>query len=403
MVNGSDLSFLPPETARVTELVSSTATLCAATRGSVFSPLPAMETRSHVFQPGAAVDQAFFATKCSASGFYMEWAPSSQGNITGYSNFNQKQEQLPLTREAGWDIRRFSDVLRDGIMVHAKELEVAKVLINGKLICSYFHGLGGVKVAEDDPSASNDNHEVEFLLPLLQDEYIKACSQKEVLGILHFRGSVYSHAYLNSKEPVSQALVDIKEDIIRSLQSRLDIMCDEADRKVEHVSCDGLETNSRVSSDKPDSHFDIQVQRDKSLSFGDLMTENNATYHFLEECLFHGWRAHIYVIISCHPRQWSVLGDHCIELMLIEVPADASKIMEPESEAPSVIASTSRTFWGIATDCSSTAMLDSSVSKSWEIGRDRHLKSTDFKSVVAVLVLILSILTGLVFYIIGRV
>ncbi|KAL6511613.1 hypothetical protein OROGR_021210 [Orobanche gracilis] len=320
---------------------------------------------------------------------------------------------LPLTREAGWDIRRFSDVLRDEIMVHAKELAVAKVLINGKLVLCRLDSSGSKHsqlsdinasehVAEDVPSASNDIHEVEFLLPLFEDEYIEACSQKEVLGILHFRGSVYSHAYLNSKEPVSQALVDIKEDIIRSLQSRLDIMCDEADRKIEHVSCDGLETNSRVSSDKPDPHFDIQVQR-KTMQY--IISSKNV-------CSVAG--GHIFmrlypvirdngVSIKVGAQVMLVLGDHCIEMMLIEVPADASKIMEPESEAPSVIPSASRTFWGIATDCSSTAMLDSSVSKTWDIGRVRHLKSTDFKSIVAVLVLILSILTGLVFYIIGRV
>lgn len=38
----------------------------------------------------------------------------------------------------------------------------------------------------------------------------KACSQKEVVGILVFSGCVCSFACLNSKEPLSQALADIK-------------------------------------------------------------------------------------------------------------------------------------------------------------------------------------------------
>jgi hypothetical protein len=38
----------------------------------------------------------------------------------------------------------------------------------------------------------------------------KACSQKDVLGVLAFNGSVCSFAYLNPKEPISQAVSDIK-------------------------------------------------------------------------------------------------------------------------------------------------------------------------------------------------
>lgn len=38
----------------------------------------------------------------------------------------------------------------------------------------------------------------------------KACSQKVVLGVLAFNGSVCSFAYLNPKEPISQAVSDIK-------------------------------------------------------------------------------------------------------------------------------------------------------------------------------------------------
>lgn len=40
--------------------------------------------------------------------------------------------------------------------------------------------------------------------------FCKACSQKEVVGILVFSGSVCSFACLNPKEPISQALADIK-------------------------------------------------------------------------------------------------------------------------------------------------------------------------------------------------
>lgn len=38
----------------------------------------------------------------------------------------------------------------------------------------------------------------------------KACSQKEAVGVLALSGSVCSFAFLNPKEPISQAVADIK-------------------------------------------------------------------------------------------------------------------------------------------------------------------------------------------------
>ena len=97
----------------------------------------------------------------------------------------------------------------------------------------------------DEPCLSDGLHEVELLLPFMKDASVegmlalplilshinlfdlsapkililmficlsifgKACSQKEVVGILVFSGSVCSFACLNPKEPISQALADIK-------------------------------------------------------------------------------------------------------------------------------------------------------------------------------------------------
>lgn len=90
-------------------------------------------------------------------------------------------------------------------------------------------------------------HDVELLLPLLNDSYAKGelaksgflkffcwlnifsllaltsnysvmfckvCSQNDVIGLLVFSGSVCSFAYLNSKEPISQAVSEIKVFIL---------------------------------------------------------------------------------------------------------------------------------------------------------------------------------------------
>lgn len=101
-------------------------------------------------------------------------------------------------------------------------------------------------MVEDEPCTSDVLHEVELLLPFMKDAYaeglptlifvptktvlpyvltilyalvlctkyfsfsIVGCNQKDVSGILLFHGSVCSFSYLNSKEPISQAVADIK-------------------------------------------------------------------------------------------------------------------------------------------------------------------------------------------------
>ncbi|KAL3845749.1 hypothetical protein ACJIZ3_003152 [Penstemon smallii] len=284
--------------------------------------------------------------------------------------------RLPIAHEDGLNAKRFADVLRDEIMIHAKELTSAKALINGKLM------------TEDEQCVSDDFHEVEFLLPLMQDKYVEACNQKEVLGILLFSGSVCSLAYLNSKEPISQSLVDIKEDIIRSLQSRLEIMCDEADTKLESVIDGGQETNSHVPTEKPVAHFDLQEQRIQcNLSF--------------PRRVLVPWLEGTYICDYVQSSETiEVLKDHCVELMSMEVPTDASEILEPESEAPTVMmASTAKAFWDIATDCSSEAKPDKSLSnKTRENANEKSAKPSDFQTVLAILVLVISAILGIVLY-----
>ncbi|XP_057794220.1 uncharacterized protein LOC131010624 [Salvia miltiorrhiza] len=273
--------------------------------------------------------------------------------------------RLPIPHDDGSDIKIFSDALRNEVMVCAKELKGVKALIDGKL------------VAGDDLSLTDDFHEVEFLLPFMQDKYLEACSQKEVLGVLLLRGSVCSLAYLNSKEPVSQALVDIKEDIIRSLQSRLDIMCDEAERDIESVTGGDQGTNS-LSYEEPIANFDLQAQRKQcNLSF--------------PRRVFVPWLEGAYICDYIQSKETlEVLKDHCVELMSVEFPTDSSEILEPESEAPVVIASTAKTFWNVATNHSSAANLDTSVSKAKKTGNGRPAKTADFVVLFAIFVLLIA-------------
>ncbi|XP_027354017.1 protein odr-4 homolog isoform X2 [Abrus precatorius] len=159
-------------------------------------------------------------------------------------NFNLR---LPVLHDSVSKFQTLSDILRHAISVHAKELTGAKALIDGKL------------VVESEPCSSEGLHEVELLLPFLNNSFVEACSQRDVVGILSFSGSICSFAYLNSKEPISQAVADIKGDIIASLQSRLDIICDEADGD----SGNNHDVGSQVSdeSEKPVPQLVLQLLR----------------------------------------------------------------------------------------------------------------------------------------------
>ncbi|KAG6400404.1 hypothetical protein SASPL_137235 [Salvia splendens] len=282
--------------------------------------------------------------------------------------------RFPIPRDDGSDIKIFSDALRNEIMVCAKELKGVKALIDGKL------------VAGDDLSLTDGFHEVEFLLPFMQDKYLEACNEKAVLGVLLLRGSVCSLSYLNSKEPVSQALVDIKEDIIRSLLSRLDIMCDEAERDIESVNGGDQGTNS-LSSEEHIANFDLQAQRKQcNLSF--------------PRRVFVPWLDGAYICDYIQSKETlEVLKDHCVELMSVEFPTDSSEILEPESEAPAVIASTGKTFWNIATDHSSPLDPHTSVSKTRKTGNGRPAKTADFVVLFAIFFLLVAIV---VFNITGK-
>ncbi|KAG8377406.1 hypothetical protein BUALT_Bualt08G0029700 [Buddleja alternifolia] len=423
--------------------------------------------------------------------------------------------RLPVAHEDGLDVKGFADVLRGEITILNKELTGAHALINGKL------------VIEDELCILEDFNDVEFLLPLLQDKYVEACSQKEVLGVVSISGSVCSLTYLNSKEPTSQALMDIKGDIIRSLQSRLEIISDDADRELEPVADGGQETNSKTLSDKPVSRFDRQAQRKQcNLSFprrvfipwlegtyicdyiqssetmemvvsngvavgaategmvkllagscvldavgvsanGDvggaagfnvnaqrlkaifqrlspvrhipvdqtrppellhdpahpqtgfrgskpclalvplkaLLCRNSIPLDLKLRGLFTAWKGLIRQrqvgikrregIYGKDPNPYprvEVVKDHCVELMSIEVPSDASEILEPETEAHNVIASTTKSFWDTATGISSNNSVRGSTN-------EKPTKATDFNPTIPILVLVLSVIVGLVCYI----
>ncbi|KAF5455929.1 hypothetical protein F2P56_025455 [Juglans regia] len=288
-------------------------------------------------------------------------------------NFNLR---LPICHESESNVQTLSDVLRQGISHHAKELKDAKAIIDGNL------------VVRDEPCTFYGVHEVELLLPFMKDSNAEACSRKDALGVLVFNGSVCSFAYLNSKEPISQAVSDIKMDIIMSLQSRLDIICDEAYGDVGPKDDASPEASDGISTDKPVSQLVLHfLRKECRLSF--------------PRRVFVPWLGGTYICDYLQPSETlEVLKDHCVELMSMEGPTDASTILKPEIEAPSLV---TKSFWDVAAPfySASSSPFGRSGGDSEEGSRTEPSNSDNVRIMGAVLCILLFMLLGFVIYALG--
>ncbi|KAM3239493.1 hypothetical protein P3L10_014529 [Capsicum annuum] len=287
--------------------------------------------------------------------------------------------RLPICR--GSSSKRLVDILHHGISGHAEELKGAKALIDGKL------------ANEDEQFELGVVHDVEFLLPFNEDKYLEVCSQKEVTGLLVFSGCICSYAYSNSKEPASQALTDIKEDIIKSLRSRLDMMCDEADRKSDSKEDRSEENNNQILSGNAALQLDLQLQsKHCSLSF--------------PRRVFLPWLADTFLCDYVQPSESvELVKDHFAELVFIEFPNDSSKILEPEAEARALLSTTTKSFRKVSTPYSLLPKSDDSLSKQNRtatiFGSDeKSTKPAGFNLMMAVLVLVVSIVVGVVVFVV---
>ncbi|KAJ0680152.1 hypothetical protein HanPI659440_Chr16g0621121 [Helianthus annuus] len=141
--------------------------------------------------------------------------------------------RFPIFRKNASSSGSFAGIVRDIISGHAEELKGAKALIDGNL------------VDVDEQYASD------------------GCC-----WILVFIGSICSFAYSNSKEPISQDLADIKGDIISSLYSRFDVICDEADGQMDLVADGNGESVNGVLNQILIPQLQLQLSRNRcSLSF----------------------------------------------------------------------------------------------------------------------------------------
>lgn len=286
--------------------------------------------------------------------------------------------RLPILNGGASNYQTLSEILRQGIAIHAKELRGARAVIDGKL------------VIDNEPRATDSLHEVELFLPFMKDRGAEACSLKDVAGILLFRGSVSSYAYLNSKEPVSQAVAEIKGDIIRSLQSRLDIICDEAVGELVSTDYSVEKGKDEILSSKPTSQLVLHLSR-KTCSVA------------FPRRVFVPWLAGIFI---CDYLQQSesleVLNDHCVELMSMVALPDASTILDLEVEAPSLI---TKSFWDVVLPffSATSSSLDRSNTQAEAAESSRKSgKKLNFHIMLAVFFLFVSIIIGYVLYVRGN-
>ncbi|KAG5251088.1 protein odr-4 [Salix suchowensis] len=280
--------------------------------------------------------------------------------------------RLPITHESATNSQTLSSILRHAISVHAKELRDAKAMIDGNLVVG------------EELCTTDGMHEVELLLPFTKNSLVEASSQKDVAGVLVFGGSVCSYAYSNSKEPLMLAVADIKDDIIRSLKSRLDIICDEADEDPDPIDNDGKESRLEKLPEKPISRLVLNSLR--------------KTYFLtFPRRVFVPWLAGTFICDYLQPSETvEVLKEHCVELMSMEAPTDPSKYLQPEVEAPSLI---TESFWDVTVPnhFASGSSLDRSRQVDMSVESSRRTNQPfNFNVFAAVCFLVLAIVVGLV-------
>lgn len=257
--------------------------------------------------------------------------------------------QLPISRGGS-----FKDIIRDAISRHEKELIGAKALIDGNLALDV---------------VSEGSHNVELLLEGLRGfgDEVKG----EVTGIVSFKGFVCSYAYLNPKESAEQAVGDIKRDIIMSLQSRLNILCDEG----EEESGEGVV--------------------EKSMTQLELKLLEKPTSLFFPRRVLVPWIGDVYVCDYLQSGDtFEVVRDHCKELMSLEAPVDSLQILEPEKEAVSLAV---KSFWDVVT------LRNLTTSKREKDSIQKEASNTSvtpytFNSVIIIAILILAIAIGFFVY-----
>ncbi|KQJ94748.1 protein odr-4 homolog [Brachypodium distachyon] len=259
----------------------------------------------------------------------------------------------------------FNKVVSKAISHLTKEVQNAKVLIDGNLF------------SEDMNITSEGSHKVDFLIPFKNNLPAGECSLEGVAGLLLFPGSVSGCAYLGPKESISEAISDLKMDIIASLRSRLDIILDEAD--------DDSTTNDVENS---------LSQKTTQVTFREL--REPYSFSFPRRILI-PWLAGSYI---CDYLQQSETTkdamERCKEVISLEAGVESSSIIEPEIAAASV---TLESFWDMVPGALVRAPAEPSLkdSHSQQASDSRRTQGSNLSILVPLFVLLVALLVGFMF------
>ncbi|KAH0448196.1 hypothetical protein IEQ34_021996 [Dendrobium chrysotoxum] len=275
--------------------------------------------------------------------------------------------RIPVFQDLVSTSNTFKNVLCNGISRHAKELLSARALLDGKL------------VTENQQVTSAGTHNVELLLPFKSDAQQE--SSDDISGLVVFRGAICAYAYLSPKEPTSQAISDLKNDIINSLKSRLDILLDEVEDTLDMASNDLGKACGEIVTGKPIHQLLLHELR-KPL----VLT-------FPRRVLI-PWLSDVFICDYLLPSEtFEDLKDRCRELLSMETPVESSALLDLETEAASPI--TTSSFWDLVNG-NPLSSIEKTKNRSHSITQksSKQSKNFNFNFQVALFVLLVAFLIG---------
>ncbi|XXG56743.1 hypothetical protein AAC387_Pa03g4077 [Persea americana] len=291
-------------------------------------------------------------------------------NVQTFRCIYNFEMRLPMFQKDASNARTLRDVLCAKISCLAKELKGAKALVDGDL------------VVNNEQCTSDGLHNVELLLPVGKDGPAEACSTEEVIGIVVLSGAICSSAYRCPREPISQAILDIKEDIITSLRSRLDIIYDDVGDVVSSSVDGGEEANKEVPTEKSTHQLFLCGLR------------KPCTLIFPRRVLI-PWLADCYICDYLQSSEtFEDLKCHCQEMMSMEISTDTA-ILELETEATT---STAKVFWDVIPGDLASQSESCIMKKEMESSGKEGITTSNFRNsniLIAIAVLLLSIFLAL--------
>lgn len=107
------------------------------------------------------------------------------------------------------------------------------------------------------PRTLDNPHVVEYLAQLDGSGGIRDIrGRQNVAAMVTLSGVVHGRAYASAREPLQRAITNLEKDLISSLRSRLDLLCDEAERSVEDDQCSSSnEMENSVAKSNTSSQF----------------------------------------------------------------------------------------------------------------------------------------------------